>query len=37
VIKGPALIDEYASTTFLYETDTAEVDEYGNLVISTGK
>jgi N-methylhydantoinase A len=33
-IKGPALIEEYASTTVLMPGDRLEVDELGNLVIS---
>jgi len=33
-IKGPALIDEHASTTVLMPRDTCEVDAYGNLVIA---
>jgi N-methylhydantoinase A len=33
-IKGPALIEEHASTTVLMPGDTLAVDAYGNLVIS---
>jgi N-methylhydantoinase A len=33
-IKGPALIEEHASTTVLMPGDTCEVDGYGNLVIA---
>ena len=33
-IKGPALIEEYASTTVLMPGDTLEVDQFGNLVIA---
>jgi N-methylhydantoinase A len=33
-IKGPALIEEHASTTVLMPRDTCEVDAYGNLVIA---
>ena len=33
-IKGPALIEEHASTTVLMPGDTCEVDAYGNLVIA---
>ncbi len=35
-IKGPALIEEYASTTVLMPGDTMEVDAFGNLVIAVG-
>jgi N-methylhydantoinase A len=35
-IKGPALIEEYASTTVLMPGDMLEVDALGNLVISVG-
>jgi len=33
-IKGPALIEEHASTTLLMPGDALEVDLYGNLVIA---
>ncbi|HEX4041275.1 MAG TPA: hydantoinase/oxoprolinase family protein [Xanthobacteraceae bacterium] len=33
-IKGPALIEEYASTTVLMPGDVLEVDAFGNLVIA---
>ncbi len=33
-IKGPALIEEYASTTVLMPGDRLEVDQFGNLVIA---
>ena len=33
-IDGPALIEEYASTTVLWPADRLEVDPYGNLHIS---
>ncbi len=33
-IKGPALIEEYASTTVLMPGDALEVDQFGNLVIA---
>jgi len=33
-IKGPALIEEHASTTVLLPGDACEVDGYGNLVIA---
>jgi N-methylhydantoinase A len=36
-IKGPALIEEHASTTVLMPGDTATVDTWGNLVIAVGK
>jgi N-methylhydantoinase A len=36
VIKGPALIEEHASTTVLHPGDTLEVDAFGNLIISVG-
>jgi N-methylhydantoinase A len=35
-IKGPALIEEYASTTVLMPGDVMEVDALGNLVIAVG-
>jgi len=35
-IKGPALIEEYASTTVLMPGDVVDVDALGNLVISVG-
>ena len=36
-IKGPALIEEHASTTVLMPGDTLEVDPFGNLAIAVGK
>jgi N-methylhydantoinase A len=36
-IKGPALIEEHASTTVLAPGDALEVDRFGNLVIVIGK
>jgi N-methylhydantoinase A len=36
-IKGPALIEEYASTTVLMPGDAVEVDRFGNLGIVVGK
>lgn len=36
VIVGPAIIEEYASTTMLYPGDRALVNKYGCLVIETG-
>jgi len=35
-IKGPAMIEEHASTTMLMLGDRLVVDGYGNLVISVG-
>jgi N-methylhydantoinase A len=35
-IKGPALIEEYASTTLLKPSDTLVVDAFGNLAIDVG-
>src|SRR5579864_8664937 len=35
-IKGPALIEEYASTTVLMPGDAMDVDALGNLVIAVG-
>jgi N-methylhydantoinase A len=36
-IAGPALIEEYASTTVLHPGDALEVDGFGNLIIETGR
>src|SRR5713101_3850662 len=36
-IKGPALIEEHASTTVLMPGDAMEVDRFGNLDIAVGK
>ncbi len=36
-IKGPALIEEHASTTVLMPGDALEVDRFGNLGIAVGK
>ena len=36
-IKGPALIEEHASTTVLAPGDALEVDRFGNLGIAIGK
>ncbi|MBW8637867.1 hydantoinase/oxoprolinase family protein [Hoeflea sp. WL0058] len=36
-ISGPALVEEYASTTVVFPGDTLEVDELGNLLINTRK
>jgi N-methylhydantoinase A len=35
-IDGPALIEEYASTTVVLPGDTLTVDAYGNLIITVG-
>jgi N-methylhydantoinase A len=35
-IRGPALIEEHASTTVLSPGDRLEVDRYGNLLITVG-
>ena len=35
-ISGPALIEEYASTTVIFPGDTMTVDRHGNLVIEVG-
>jgi N-methylhydantoinase A len=35
-VSGPALIEEYASTTVLMPGDVMEVDAFGNLVIAVG-
>jgi N-methylhydantoinase A len=34
VIAGPALIEEYASTTVLHPGDILTVDGFGNLIIA---
>jgi N-methylhydantoinase A len=36
-IKGPALIEEYASTTVVHPGDALDVDSLGNLIIGTGR
>ena len=36
-ITGPALIEEYASTTVLFSGDRLEVSEYGDLVITIAR
>jgi N-methylhydantoinase A len=33
IISGPALVEEYASTTVLHPGDVLTVDAFGNLVI----
>jgi hypothetical protein len=35
-MAGPCVIEEYASTTVLFEGDTAEVAETGELLIEVG-
>ena len=35
-VTGPAIIEEYASTTVLYEGDRMTVNKQGHLVINTG-
>ena len=35
-IRGPALIEEYASTTVLKPGDALEVDAFGNLTLNVG-
>jgi N-methylhydantoinase A len=37
VVLGPALIQEYASTTVMFEGDRCEVSDTGELVIALGK
>jgi N-methylhydantoinase A len=34
---GPALVEEYASTTVVHPEDTLDVDTFGNLVIEIGR
>jgi N-methylhydantoinase A len=36
-IKGPALVEEHASTTVVLPGDELRVDEYGNLVMEVGR
>ena len=36
-IKGPALVEEYASTTVIFPGDELEVSEFGDLVITIGR
>ena len=36
-IAGPALVEEYASTTVLLPGDSLRVDDFGNLVIDVGR
>ncbi len=35
-IKGPALLEEHASTTVVLPGDTLEIDRFGNVVIAVG-
>ncbi|TMN21454.1 hydantoinase/oxoprolinase family protein [Lentibacillus cibarius] len=35
-IKGPAIVEEKAAVTVLYQGQTLRVDDYGNLIIETG-
>jgi N-methylhydantoinase A len=37
VIKGPALVQEYASTTVMFAGDAARVADTGEIVISVGR
>jgi len=37
VVRGPALIEEYASTTVIQPGDRMEVDAFGNLIIEIGR
>ena len=37
VVRGPAIIGEYSSTTFVPPGSRAEVDRFGNLVLSSQK
>jgi N-methylhydantoinase A len=34
---GPAIIEEYASTTVLVRGDSLHVDEFGNLSVDVGE
>ena len=36
-ISGPALVEEYASTTVVHPGDALDVDGLGNLIIATGR
>jgi N-methylhydantoinase A len=36
-IRGPALIEEHASTTVIHPGDALEVDGFGNLVIEIAR
>ncbi|MDC3425952.1 hydantoinase/oxoprolinase family protein [Aquibacillus sp. 3ASR75-11] len=36
VVQGPAVIEEKAAVTVIYEGQSLHVDEYGNLIIETG-
>jgi N-methylhydantoinase A len=35
-VKGPAIVEEEASTTVIYPGQRARLDRIGNLVIETG-
>ncbi|MGV3465009.1 MAG: hydantoinase/oxoprolinase family protein, partial [Heyndrickxia sp.] len=35
-IEGPAIVEEKASVTVIYDGQSLQVDEYGNLIIDTG-
>ena len=37
LVRGPALIEEYASTTVIQPGDRMEVDAFGNLIIEIGR
>ena len=36
-ISGPALVEEYASTTVVHPGDALDVDGFGNLIIAIGR
>ncbi|WP_040981170.1 hydantoinase/oxoprolinase family protein [Oceanobacillus jeddahense] len=36
IVQGPAIIEEKAAATVIYEGQTLMVDDYGNLIIETG-
>jgi N-methylhydantoinase A len=36
-IAGPALVEEYASTTVMHPGDRLEVDAFGNLVLDIAR
>ena len=36
-IKGPALVEEYASTTVIFKGDSLEVSKFGDLVITIAR
>ncbi|MND06946.1 hypothetical protein D3C83_286420 [compost metagenome] len=35
-LKGPALIEEHASTTVVMPGDEVDIDDFGNIVIAVG-